>query len=225
MVGPFKARKVAERSRRELDIAAAVGRERLAETHVAQALELVERARADDVPPTRALSIYARLHRLGTSEALLIGGRVLARLGEQTAHAASELAAGVGAAGETAWDSPDSLLGQIRKRLRGRVNGELRGWVELHTGRTEVALLSVHVENALRFIEVLKAEASIAHAVEAYVEVLGVRRSVAEVVYFFALQHLSDREAAASARSVPRQESSPGLPVGEPALRIIKDGG
>jgi hypothetical protein len=220
---PSGSRATRRRRRAELEIAAAVARERLVTAHVEQALSLIEGA-GDRLSPQRALAIYARLHRLGAQEAKLITNRTLAILGERVAR--SPLGGG-GEAGEPPADSPRSLLQQIRHRLRGRTQHELRRWVELHTGRAEVALLEVHVDNALRFVNVLGPERSVAEAVEEYTATIGVRPTLTEVVYYFVLDRLSRAASPAVEPAVPRPHWPEPQAVNptEHSLRILKDRG
>jgi hypothetical protein len=64
--------------------------------------------------------------------------------------------------------------------------------VDLHRARTEVALLETHVDNAMTFVEVAKAEIAVDEAAEMYIESLGVREAIAPVVYYITLDRLSD---------------------------------
>src|SRR5690606_39440927 len=54
-----------------------------------------------------------------------------------------------------AYGENTSIFGHLRQRIRGRVNDELRHWIELEAARTEVALLHTHVANAIHFVEIL----------------------------------------------------------------------
>lgn len=209
--------KLAEPYRREIEIAAATAREQLWSVHVQYALELIERAKADRISPMRALSIYYRLHGISEEDSRILTHRVLVTLGARIgAMPARDDAESESEDGE--WEDSHSLVGRIQKRLRGRVHPELRRWTELHTGRAEVALLQVHIEHALRFVEILKPEDAFAEAIELYAELAGVRKSAAEAVYFFALDRLStagplrvEKSAAGEIRPAP--------------LRIVESGG
>jgi hypothetical protein len=183
------SRKINPRLRAELEIAAAIAREHLMEAHVTHLLELIQVV-GGQIPPSRVIEIYVRLHLVDPETARRIGGKTLATLGERR-EAAGTIHLDTANAGGKGWDSPPSLFSRIRKRLRGRVNPELRQKVELHTGRTQVAFLQVHVNNALRFVKILTPEIPIARAVDLYAEVIGVRRSVAETVYSLTLDRLS----------------------------------
>lgn len=205
---------------REIELAAAVARERLLEVHVQYLLEFVERARAE-VPPPRVLSIYCRLHRLAPSDGMLLTHRLLVVLGERADPSTADIQTQADAEPtEAPWNSPTSMLARMRRRLRGRVNPELRRWVEVHTGRTEVALLEVHVEHAVRFIDILQAHTSYAAAVEMYANQVSVPDAQVETVYFMALDRLERRnrveeEKAAEATQLPAERT----------LRIVENQG
>jgi len=225
---PSGTRATRRRRRAELEIAAAVARERLVAAHVEQALSLIEGA-GNRLSPQRALAIYARLHRLGSQEAKLISNRTLAILGERVARSSLGAPAGDGAgeAGDPLADSPRSHLQQIRHRLRGRTQHELRRWVELHTGRAEVALLEVHVDNALRFVNVLGPERSVAEAVEEYTATIGVRPTLTEVIYYLVLDRLARAAAPEEIPAVPKPHRPEPQAVNptKHGLRILKDRG
>lgn len=223
MAGPIKYRKLSSRIRAELEIATAVARERILEIHVKQLLELIQGARGQ-LSPDRAASIYARLHGLGPQMTRIVMSRVLASLGRRAGIGPVPASGNqVAAEADVGWDPPPSIFAQIRRRLRGRTNQELRTWVELHTGRTEVALLHSHVDNALRFVEILKPTASIAEVVEVYADVVGVRKTIAEVVYYLLLDRLSSPIPERIERGMIRTNTQPAAaPAVEHTLRIVK---
>jgi hypothetical protein len=216
MHGPLGSRKLTPRLRAELEIATAIARERLLEAHVAHLLELIHTV-GGQLSPTRTIAIYTRLHSVDPETARMIEGKTLAALGERR-EAAGAIQLDTTPAGGESWDSPLSLFAQIRMRLRGRVNLELRQQVEFHTGRTQVAFLQVHVNNALRFVKILAPEAPIARAVELYTEVVEVRKSVAEIVYFLTLERLSGPAPAWPDRE-PVRIAAP-APTSAPPVRI-----
>src|SRR5690606_8344309 len=104
-------------------------------------------------------------------------------------------------------ENPDSTLRQIRRRLRGRVNTELRRWVEFHAGRTETALFWAHIENAHEFVDLLERNRSISQAVTTYADLIGLSPSWTEIVYFMVLDQRSpaSRAAGVSATAVARR--------------------
>jgi hypothetical protein len=190
---PFASKGISQPLRRRIDLAIAVAQERLLSTHVEHALELIELV-GDQVPFDDALDIYTRLLRLTEDEARIITTRALAYLGEDRNHrktwpermAEADAAAKVNRA-------RFGIIGNLRHRLRGRINEELRRWIELEAARTEVALIGAHVENALNFVDILEPELPFTEAVQLYLEALDVRESIGEVVYYFTLTRLNDR--------------------------------
>jgi hypothetical protein len=219
MTGPLDPRKVSPHVRAELEIAIAVARERLQEAHAAQLLELIHGADGQ-LTPRRATEIYARLHHLGPDMARNVGNKVLASLGQFREVAGPLPAPGRGGEGGDAGD-PLTLFGQIRRRLRGRTNLELRRKVELLTGRAEVALMRVHVENVLRLLTAFGEEISVAQLVDAYAQILEVRKSVAEMVYFFTLDRMASPLSGRSDRNGAWNGAVPA--IGEHTLRVISN--
>jgi hypothetical protein len=173
--------------RRQLAVTAALASERLMEVHLRYAMELVDRTR-DQLEPARALSIYARLHHLSESMASRLQHDVFVALGRRSPPKAP---AGSGSGAPDGPETPQSILGIIRHRLRGRINSELREWLEYHTGRAETELLWAHVENALQFIDLLEAEVGLADAVEVYASELAVPPARIETIYYLTLAHRS----------------------------------
>ncbi|HET9982643.1 MAG TPA: hypothetical protein VFQ38_03615 [Longimicrobiales bacterium] len=211
--------------RRRVELAIAVAQERLLSTHVDHALRLIELV-GDQVPFEDALGIYTRLLRLSEDESRNITTRALAIIGERAVEGESwpEVAA------PTEVEAPQEgagrgFLRQIRQRLRGRVNDDLRRWVELAAARTEVALLEAHVENALNFVEMLEKDLPFTEAVELYLEALDVRDSIAEVAYFMALSRLSDEILPRAGSAGGERTAAPRASADERHLRVVdKDG-
>ena len=194
MKNPFSTREVTEPVRRRVELAIAVAQERLLATHVDHALSLIQLV-GDQVPFENALGIYTRLLRLSDDEARVITTRALAILGERASETATwpELitAAEVKEAEE---GGRRKFINTVRQRLRGRVNEDLRRFVELVAARTEVAILNTHVENALNFVELLDKELTFNESVEMYLEALEVRESISEVAYYLTLTRLADQQ-------------------------------
>ena len=212
-------------SQKQIELAAALARERVLDTHVAHVLELLERGRGEVSPP-RLIEIYLRLHPLPQDDSRIVTHRVLVALGHQTLSGDAERAdENQPAQPEAPWEDPLSLPGRLRKRLRGRTNKELRRWVELQTGRAEVALLDVHIENVLRFVEILKPEESYAGVVTRYVEMLRVSEPWSEVLYFFALARLSPSSAVSIEEASLSEATQPTVFPGENKLRLIEGTG
>jgi len=193
---PFTSKDLSEPLRRRVELAVAVAQERREGTHVNHALGLIQLV-GDQVPFENALNIYTRMLRLSDDEARVITTRALAILGERAAKTEEwpEFARDNGDAtppptdGETA---RRKFMNTFRSRLKGRVNEDLRRFVELSAARTEVAILDTHVDNAMNFVELLNGEMSFNDAVELYLQSLEVRESVAEVAYYMALTRLSE---------------------------------
>jgi PAS domain-containing protein len=206
---------LSEVARKRVELAVAVGQEKLLAAHVDHALDLI--ALVDDqVGFTDALEIYSRLLRLDEDEAQNISTRSLAILGEKAGDRA-------------AWPEPRpapeperedggregngrSLFGNLRNRLRGRVNEELRRKIEFIAARTEVALIRTHVENAMQFVGILKEEMEEKEAVELYLDALDVRESVAEVTYYLTLSRIADQFLPSHGSGLAAARGEAGLP-------------
>jgi hypothetical protein len=187
---------LSEPMRRRVELAIAVAQERLLGTHVDHALRLIQLV-GSKVPFENALGIYTRMLRLSEDEARVITTRALAIIGERvvdTGSPSAEWEKGRGEAPAEGEETQRTFLRGMRQRLRGRVNDDLRRWVELSAARTEVAILNTHVENALNFVELLDKEQLPAESVELYLDALEVRESVAEVTYYLALSRIADKE-------------------------------
>ena len=193
MKNPFASKDISESLRRRVELAIAVAQERLLSTHVNHALGLIQLV-GDQVPFENALHIYTRMLRLSDDEGRVITTRALAILGERAAETEEwpefTTAPPPQTNGETA---RRKFMNAFRQRLRGRVNDDLRRWVELAAARTEIAILDTHVDNSLNFVELLEKELTFNESVELYLEALEVRESIAEVAYYMALTRLSER--------------------------------
>lgn len=179
--------------RRQLDLTTAVARKRLQEVHFQHAMELIEHVESE-MEPRRALDIYARLHKLTPAEAANVSQEVFVSLGRRLLPRQIDVAT---EQSEVRWENPDSTLRQIRRRLRGRVNTELRQWVEFHTGRTETALFWAHIENAHDFVDLLERNRTVSEAVSLYADQIGLSPSWTEIVYFIVLDQRSPSSRAA----------------------------
>jgi hypothetical protein len=218
--GLFGSNDLSESMRRRIELAIAVAQERLLSTHVAHALKLIQIV-GDQVPFENALAIYTRLLRLSDDEARVITTRALATLGERATRSDvwPELVSEKEVEEEPEPRRSFSFLNIMRHRLRGRVNDDLRRWVEMAAARTEVALLETHVENALNFVELLEKEQPVTESVEMYLDALGVRESIAEVTYYIALGRIADRFLPGGARN-SEQEVGPNSTPEDRKLRV-----
>jgi len=216
---------LSQAGRKRVELAVAVGQEKLLSTHVDHALDLIALVNRD-VSFTDALDIYARLLRLDEDEARNIGTRALAILGkkaERSAEWPDVRRSKVPAEPESDDDAGRSFFWQFRQRLRGRVNEELRRRIEFVAARTEVALIHTHVDNALHFVDFLDSEMNERQAVELYLDALDVRDAIAEVVYYIALARIADdilpphgaglAAAREQAGGVANEDAGPGIRV------------
>ncbi len=219
MKNPFASKDLSDPMRRRVELAVAVAQERLLTTHVEHVLRLI-RLVGDQVPFESALNIYTRLLRLSEDETRNITTRALAIIGEKATETEAWPELVTQAEVEQAQERGSrSFVKQIRQRLRGRVNDDLRRWVELAAARTEVAVLGTHVENALGFVELLEKELPFTEAVELYLEALDVRDSIAEVAYYMALSRLADEHLPD--RAGPVSAAQP-VPAGTPDTRHLR---
>jgi hypothetical protein len=202
----------------EVEIALATLRERVIELHATQAIELIEKA-SDHVSTERALAIYCHLHRVEGHESVALRTGVLARLGRQGRKRPRSERVPADVAAMEEWDSPLSWLQWVRRRLQGRNNVELRRWIELHSGRTQAKLLELHVNGALRVVDVLKPEKSYAEVVQLYAERMGVSPSLSRAIYFLTLSRIVEPSGPAAERP-SSQISTPTERRDEPPLRI-----
>lgn len=191
--------------RRLIDLTTAVCQERLLTTHVRHVLAFVDLV-ADRLPFDEALDIYVRIMRLTPEQARNVGSRALAELGrraglsegrelklqpvedeedEEAAHEAEASDRDDG--GRSA-----AIFSRLRRRIRGRVQEDLRHRINLAAARTEDALLETHIENALVFIKALGDEASEPEAVELYLDTMGVDEGLGDVIYNRALRTIAD---------------------------------
>ncbi|MGH7474989.1 MAG: hypothetical protein ACRELD_01745 [Longimicrobiales bacterium] len=219
MKNPFTSNSLSEPARRRVELAIALAQERLLNTHVEHALQLIEHAGAK-IPFDSALDIYTRLLRLNADETRIVTTQALARLGERsggTERWTSSLPARSDTQSER---DRRSFMESLRQRMRGRVDDDMRREIELQAARAEVAVLETHVDNALHFVDILEQEIAFTEAVELYLEALEVRDSIAEVVYYFSLARLSDahlptRASGPGVRNAPAAES-PSTPAAGP---------
>lgn len=176
--------------RSEAAILAAVAREALLDCHVRHAVELVELGRGR-VAPDRMLEIYARLHFLEDDLAADVRGRALATLGDRAIRYAVLSPVPEHAAPEPA-PPAHSMLGRLRAHFSRRMHHGLRREVDRHTGRTEVDLMEVHTEHALRYTRALDGHFNTSHAVRLYAEALDLRDSLRETLYLLVLSRQGD---------------------------------
>lgn len=193
---------------RQIDLATAVAQEKLLATHVRHVIALVDLV-SDELPFDAALDIYARILRLNPEQARNVGSRAFAELGgrghfaeaqpapgpleDDAADREEAAAARAGGAGESGGRF-DAVFSRVRRRIRGRVQDQLRQRINLAAARAEDALFERHVSNALEFSRALAPEVPLHEAVDLYLEIMAVPEGVSDVVFNRALKSVADRE-------------------------------
>jgi hypothetical protein len=178
-----------------MQIAIAVAAEAVMDEHVRAATELVRHG-SDRAPVERLLAVYARLHRVADTTMYSVVERTLAGLGEDPDQS-------VGAAG---LDAPRSLVRRTRLRLRGRVNPDLREWVEGHTARVELRIQDTLVRLARSFVSIGEGSLTPRQALDLYAEMLELDPVTATMVRLRVLDALYPEPAVAGPErpEVPR---------------------
>ena len=207
---------------KDLNMLLAVGRKRLADAHFTYAMELIEHA-APYVSPPRALDIYSRLHHLTEEELRALKNRVLVAYAKR-APSDEKLATFIGINGDVDWDITATVFQKLKKRLKGRQNLELRRWVELHTGRAEAELLSIHVENVLRLYGSLGDLSPVLDAVRLYMETMTLRNTLHEALYIATCDRMF-RELTAGAVSLPAKRAAQVMGDSAPKTRTRRGKG
>ncbi|HEX6926988.1 MAG TPA: hypothetical protein VF167_16310 [Longimicrobiaceae bacterium] len=186
---------------RQVDLTTAVCQERLLSTHVRHVLALVDLV-ADRMPFDDALDIYVRILRLTPEQARNVGSRALAELGRRGSVGGATLADSAVSAerepeeedrGEGRSGRSDALLARLRRRVRGRVQDELRERINLAAARTEDGILQTHVHNSLTFARALSSELSVSESIELYLETMMLPEGVADVIYNRALSIIAEQ--------------------------------
>ncbi len=184
---------------RQIDLTTAVCQERILATHVKHVLALVDLV-SDGLPFDSALDIYVRILHLNPEQARNVGSRALAALGTRGGLPAAEdlqfdrtneplprEEEGVDQSGRF-----DAVFSRVRRRIRGRVQEDLRQRINLATARAEDAIFETHVANALIFARALADEVALPEAVELYLETLMIPEGVSDVVFNRALRTVAD---------------------------------
>ncbi len=170
--------------------------------HVRHVIALVDLV-ADQMPFDDALDIYVRVLRLTPEQARNVGSRALAEIGRRdqgmgrrqpNSATLDELdREDEPIDDDETLDRADALIGRLRRRVRGRVKGDLRHRINLAAARTEDDLLETHVENALIFVRALSSELNEAEAVELYLNTMMLQEGPADVIYHRALRRVADQ--------------------------------
>lgn len=190
----FRKRRIPADLMDRLRIAAAVASEKVLEEHVRSAAEMVEESDGR-VPVQRLLASYSRLHHLGEQDARKLRERLLAELG-RNGHDRGAL------------HGPRSPVTRLYRRLQGRVDIEFRDWVDRHTARVQLAVMDIHVQNALEMVRVVREKVSVGETLSLYADMLGLRTTVAEVVGLRVLKSLHHQESG-QVEPIQRDRSRP----------------
>jgi len=181
---------------RQIDLTTAVCQERLLATHVRHVLAVVDLV-SDDLPFDDALDIYVRILGLTPEQARNVGSRALASLGQR---------GGLPRVEDLDFDQPlpqeakpskevgrsEAMFSRLRRRIRGRVQDDLRLRINLAAARAEDELLKTHVSNSLLFVKAANEEISDPEAIELYLETMAIPEGVADVIYNRALRTIAD---------------------------------
>ncbi|WP_205762212.1 hypothetical protein [Longimicrobium terrae] len=203
---------------RQVDLTTAVCQERLLSTHVRHVLALVDLVH-DELPFDSALDIYARILRLTPEQARNVGSRALAAIGRRTglteaeelnldlSDDESDLPDETRAQGDDSGRF-DAVFSRVRRRIKGRVQDDLRQRINLASARAEDALFETHVQNALVFGKALAEEVPLHEAVDLYLDVMTIPEGVSDVIFNRALRIVADDVLPGlDASRVPRREA------------------
>jgi hypothetical protein len=188
---------------RQVDLTTAVCQERLLSTHVRHVLALVDLV-SDQLPFDSALDIYVRILRLTPEQARNVGSRALAAIGRRSGlpqldELDMDLLADSGAEREEEGEEArvdggrfDAVFSRVRRRIRGRVQEDLRHRINLAAARAEDDIFATHVENSLIFAKALVDEVALPEAVELYLETMSIPDGVSDVIFNRALRTVAD---------------------------------
>lgn len=197
-------RKISRTTQRQVDLTTAVCQERLLSTHVRHVLALVDLVEPE-LPFDSALDIYARILRLTPEQARNVGSRALAAIGRRTGLTeADDVSLDLGdddgdlddggpeERGDGGEGRFELVFSRVRRRIRGRVQDDLRQRINLAAARAEDALFETHVQNALVFGKALAEEIPLHEAVDLYLDVMTIPEGVSDVVFNRALRLVAD---------------------------------
>lgn len=179
--------------RRDLEVAAAVAREKIMQFHVSSALRLIALA-SDRVSPSRMLEIHLRLHQVNGAESELLAYRVLAAIGESAASESARLFLPADFQPE---EDSASLWRVLRSRLRGRVHHDLRRWVELAVGAAQAGMVEIHAEHAARFARTLAETHTVERSATVYCDMAGVPTALRQALLIKLLNRLAAEDLPA----------------------------
>ncbi|HEV2148269.1 MAG TPA: hypothetical protein VGR37_12765 [Longimicrobiaceae bacterium] len=212
-------------TQRQVDLTTAVCQERLLSTHVRHVLALVDLV-SDQLPFDSALDIYVRILRLTPEQARNVGSRALAAIGRRSGlpevdeldmDALADSGGDRDDEGEEAGGNGrfDAVFSRVRRRIRGRVQEDLRHRINLAAARAEDDLFATHVENSLIFAKALSDEVALPEAVELYLDTMSIPDGVSDVIFNRALRTVADEvlpplSHVRGGRRAPEQPSPPG---------------
>lgn len=215
-------------TQRQIDLTTAVCQERLLATHVRHVVALVDLV-SDQIPFDAALDIYARVLKLSAEQARNVGSRALAAIGRRNGLPETEdpEIALLDDEPEDREDHSradpgsgrfDEMFSRVRRRIRGRVQDDLRQRINLAAARAEDDLFHTHVENALIFARALADESPLHDSVDMYLEIMAVPEGVSDVIFNRVLRTVADQELPpVSASRAPKREGDPRSLTSEPA--------
>jgi hypothetical protein len=205
--------RVPEEVEKKLEVAEALAREDMIETHAGLATDLVD-ILAPRMPFDEAIERYLETMGLEGEDAEAVGTRAVALLDEV------DLREDLAREGTRGWGFNwryATPLGALRfiQRHKKRSDEE-RLWLELAAARAEEKLADAHARHAMEFVRVLDEEVDPARAVELYVERLGLPEIRARIVYQRVLARLAESElprlgeaAAAPSIAPPAERPAP----------------
>ena len=215
---------------RQVDLTTAVCQERLLATHVRHVLALVDLV-SDQLPFDSALDIYVRILRLTPEQARNVGSRALAAIGRRSGlPEVAEMDIDALADSTDREDEPedrgaggrfDAVFSRVRRRIRGRVQEDLRHRINLAAARAEDDLFATHVENTLIFAKALAEELPLAEAVELYLETMSIPDGVSDVIFNRALRTVAEEvlpplSHVREGRRLSEPPVADGVPTAEP---------
>jgi hypothetical protein len=205
--------------RRRVELAEAKAREAVAETHAAQALELVS-ILAPRMPFDEAIERYVEIMSLSTDEEEIMRSRALSALSDPQVGAdlARERHRGWGF--DWRYATPVGALRFIRRQLRRNAEEDL--WMELFAARTWEALIRTHFKHALHLVELLEDHAPPTQSVSLYIAQLAITPARASSVYQRVLARLAEQYLPRlTGREGP---PAPELPPARPTPRARRRG-
>ena len=205
-------RKISRAMQRQVDLTTAVCQERLLSTHVRHVLALVDLV-SEELQFDNALDIYARILRLTPEQARNVGSRALAAIGRRTGLAEDVNLDFLDEEDEdpaprTEEGGRFEVFSRVRRRIKGRVQDDLRQRINLAAARAEDSLFETHVQNALMFGKALTEEVPLHEAVDLYLDAMAIPEGVSDVIFNRALRVVADDVLPAlEATRVPRRDT------------------